>query len=443
MADIKIDYAPRQQFQPFHQRGQRWSCIVAHRRAGKTVACVNELVIRALYTPKKNARYAYIAPFYAQAKNIAWGYLKEATQDFAVEVRESDLRVILPNGAWISLYGADNPDSLRGIYLDGCILDEYGDCRPSLWAEVILPTLADRRGWACFIGTPKGLNHFYDIAERAKVDPTWFHMELKASDSGLVNAEDLAELRTMMDTSQYAQEFECSFTAAVRGTYYADLIETMELDGKMHRQGVYTPNKPVYVAADLGFSDSTAFWFFQDHGDTIDIIDYEEHQGEVLEFYIRLLESKEFPIETLFLPHDAKQKTLQTGRGTVEQLQMAGFRCDIVPRLAVQQGIDAARLILPTCVFDVKADAGVSALRAYKRSYNELTKSFQDKPNHDWASDGADAFRYLSLVAAQKDGKLDAKPKEPLDFAMKYSLESLYEEKEADAPTLSVISRRF
>lgn len=441
MADIILDYIPRAQFLDFHQRKERWACLVCHRRAGKTVACVNELIIRALYTPKKNARYAYLAPFYKQAKEIAWIYLKDATKGFAVETRESDLRVILPNGAWITLYGADNPDALRGIYLDGVVLDEYGDSRPSLWAEVILPTLADRRGFAIFIGTSKGMNHFYDINERAKVDPSWFQMELKASDSGLVNDEDLAELRAMMDAAQYAQEFECSFTAAVKGTYYADVIEQCELDNKTHQLNVYTPNKPVYVAADLGFSDSTAFWFFQDHGDTIDIIDYEEHQGEVLEFYVHLLNSKPYPIETLFLPHDARQKTLQTGRGTVEQLQMAGFHCDIVPRLSVQQGIDAARLILPSCVFDVKADAGITALRAYKRSYNELTKSFQDKPQHDWASDGADAFRYLSLVA-RTPGAITQKGKEPIDYLPKYTLNELFEENEK-APILSIAKQRY
>ena len=134
MSEFTLDYVPRQAFRPFHQRSERWAALVCHRRAGKTVACIHEAVVRALYTNKKNARYAYVAPYYKQAKDVAWQYLKEATKGIAVETRESDLRVILPNNQWITLYGADNPDALRGIYLDGVILDEYGDCRPSLWA---------------------------------------------------------------------------------------------------------------------------------------------------------------------------------------------------------------------------------------------------------------------------------------------------------------------
>ena len=442
MVDIALDYEPRDHFLAFHQRTERWGCLVCHRRAGKTVACVYEAVIRALYTPKKNARYAYIAPYYKQAKDVAWQYLKEATQRIAIDTRESELRVILPNGAWITLYGADNPDALRGIYLDGVILDEYGDCRPSLWAEVVLPTLADRRGWAVFIGTPKGKNHFWDVSQRALKDKAWFHMELKASDSGLLSQEDLDEMRAQMEQAQYDQEFECDFTAAVLGTYYADIIQSIEQRGQAHLPDVYTPNKPVYVAADLGFSDSTAFWFFQDHGDTVDLVDYEEHQGQALDFYVNLLRDKPYPIERLFLPHDAKQKTLQTGRGTVEQLQAAGFRCEIVPRLSVQQGIDAARLILPSCRFSTAADAGLEALRAYKREFNQLTKAFQDKPAHDWAADGADGFRYLSLVAHQKNAKLPEKPTAPIDFAPKYTLDQLHEDREK-APKLSIIKRRI
>ena len=121
MADIVFNYEPREQFKSLHSRRERWACMVCHRRAGKTVSSVNELVLRALFTKKRHARYAYTAPFYRQAKDVAWSYLKDACKDFAVKIRESALRVELPNGAWITLYGADNPDALRGIYLDGVV----------------------------------------------------------------------------------------------------------------------------------------------------------------------------------------------------------------------------------------------------------------------------------------------------------------------------------
>ena len=416
--NIDVYYTPRPQFLPFHARQERWACIVYHRRGGKTVGCINDLHTRALYTPKKNARYAYIAPFYRQAKDVAWLYLKEATQDSAVKVKESELSVELFNGAKITLYGADNPDALRGLYLDGVILDEFGDCRPSLWGEVVLPCLADRKGWAVFIGTPKGKNHFWQVRERAKREKNWYYLEVKASDPGCVlPQEELDEMRAQMSEAQYAQELECSFEAAVIGTYYAKQISLMEagrIDGKPGGPQIgivhHDPDFPVQAAADIGYTDSSAWWFWQHRPDGVAVIDYEEHHSEALPFYFNLLRSKPYDYETIWLPHDAKAKSLQTGRTTVEQWLSETnddgdqeFPIDIVPRLDVQHGIDAVRFILPHCYIDqVKCGEGIEGLRAYRRSYSEVTKAFSEKPVHDWSSNPADAFRYLALVAKEK-----------------------------------------
>ena len=374
--------------------------MVCHRRAGKTVSAVHELAIRAIYSKKKNARYAYIAPFRSQAKNIAWVYLKEAVLGIATRIRESDLRVELPNGAWITLYGADNPDNIRGLYHDGVVLDEYGDCRPSLWGQVILPTLADRKGWALFIGTPKGKNHFYEIYQRSQKEEGWFSLTLKAGDSGILDKGELLEMKAQMDESEYDQEMECNFNAAIKGTYYADLIQTLELQGTIGSRIVkYDPTLPVRVAADLGRSDSTAMWFWQEAPDGINIIDYYEEQEKHIDHYIEMLNNKGYRYEEIWLPHDAKAKTLATKRSTVEQMLLAKFPCRIVPKLGVQHGIDAVRYVLKRVRIDQeKCFNGVEALRAYKRRYNELTKQYDNNPLHDWASDGSDGFRYLSLV---------------------------------------------
>jgi len=445
MAAFKLDYTPRSQFTRFHQREQRWAALVCHRRAGKTVACINESVIRAIYTNKEDARYAYIAPFYKQAKDVAWQYLKKATRGLAIETRESDLRVILPNGQWITLYGADNPDALRGIYLDGVVLDEFGDCRPSLWAEVVLPTLADRKGWATFIGTPKGKNHFYEIVQRSIVEERWFHMTLKASESGLLDQEELAEMKALMDDAQYAQELECDFTAAVKGTYYAAMIQKMEVMGHIGNQpDLYDPMQPVYASMDLGRKDSTAVWFWQEHGDTINLIDYEEMSGEIIEDHIKMFRTKPYKLEKLWVPHDAVAHTVQTRRSSIEQFQDANFPVAKVPQLGRQQGIDAARMMLPKCRIDArKCHGGIEALRAYRREYNELTKTYRDTPLHNWASDGADSFRYLSLVANQKQVTLET-PKSTiiLPEPVTYSLDQLYEE-QSSGRVLSISRRRI
>jgi hypothetical protein len=429
---VTIDYEPREQFVPFHARSQRFSSLVCHRRAGKTVACINDIVAKAVRTKKKNARYAYIAPFYRQAKDVAWEYLKQATEGIAVKTRNSELRVELPNGAWITLYGADNPDALRGLYFDGVILDEFGDCRPSLWAEVVLPTLMDRRGWAVFIGTPKGKNHFYHMNKRALEEDSWFQMTLKASDSGLLDEDDLKEMRGQMSEDQYLQEMECSFEAAVKGTFYADMVADLECKGHMASHP-HDPNLPVHVATDLGFTDSTAMWFWQLAPDGVRLIDYHEDSSKPLLYYFDVLNEKGYDYETLWLPHDAKAKSLQTGRSTIEQFLEAGFPCRIAPKLSVQDGIDAVRKILPNCYFDqVSCYQGIEALRAYRRQYNEVTKQFSKSPLHDWASNGSDAFRYFALVTAehlqvaQKKGNLP----EPLLRPPEYTLNQLFKDRE-------------
>ena len=449
----KLLYEPRHHFVQFHQRSQRWAAIVFHRRGGKTVACVNELIIRALYTQKRNPRYAYIAPFYAQAKNIAWQYLKEYTQPFtdsAADVRESDLSVTLFNGANIRLYGADNPDALRGMYFDGVVLDEYGDCRPSLWGEVILPTLADRRGWGVFIGTPKGKNHFFDIRERARTNPDWYYLQVKASESGIIPEEELEEMRAQMSEAQYEQEMECSFTAAVLGTYYANLIETLEKKGQIDsNHPAHDPDQPVQVAADLGRKDSTALWFWQTKPDGFALIDYYENQGQHLEHYFDLLDSKPYRYEAIWLPHDARAKTLATRRSTIEQFanppqlddhgaelnyERKPYPVRVAPNLKVQQGIDAARLLLPHCYFHQQACyAGIEALRAYRRQYDETRKVFSDTPLHDWASDGADAFRYFALVSRHHAPARKLAPRQETQTPAKrpeYRLDDLWKDRE-------------
>lgn len=360
-----------------------------------------------MYTQKKSARYAYIAPFYRQAKDVAWQYLKEATAEFAIAVRESDLRVILPNGAWVTLYGADNPDALRGLYLDGVILDEYGDCRPGLWGQVVLPTLADRKGWAIFIGTPKGNNHFKATFDKAHKEG-WFAMHLKASQSGILDEEELAEMRKQMTPEEYDQEMECSFQAALLGAYYGDLMADAENDGRIG-EVPWDPDYPVHVSSDLGFTDSTAFWFWQVRPDGLAFIDYEEHHSKKLDFYFELLQDKPYEYDTIWLPHDARAKTLQTGKSTIEQFRSVKdqngdqrFPVKIAPKLGVQDGINAVRRILATSAFDaVETYDGVEALKAYRRDYDDLKRAFSKSPRHDWSSHGADAMRIAAVVSNQ------------------------------------------
>ena len=431
---IELTYEPREQFIPFHQRNTRWGAMLCHRRAGKTVACVNDLVLRALYTKKHKARYAYIGPFRQQAKEIAWEYLKDATKGIRKGgPRESDLQIRLHNDAIIQIYGADNPNSLRGLYFDGVIVDEYADCRPSIWGEILLPALTDRRGWCAFVGTVKGKNHFYKTCEKAKKDDDWFFLELKGSNSGILDEGQLADMRAQMTEAQYQQEIECNPEASIQGTYYSELIQKAEVEGRIG-DFPYDPHEMVHVSTDLGFTDSTAFWFWQldQHGPRM--IDYHEADGEDMEYYFKLLQGKPYEYADFWLPHDAKARTWQTGRSTLEQFLDRGFPAKIVPRLAIQHGIDATRLILRTVRFNrATCHEGIEALRAYRRSWNEKTQQYANTPLHDWASNGSDSFRYFSLVTDTEKG-MDIARDEAVAIlqAPQYKLDELWEDRESD-----------
>lgn len=371
---------------------------------------VNELLRGGLECELPNPRFAYVAPLYKQAKDIAWQYLKDSIAPLRAHgatANESELRVDLPNGGRVRLYGADNPDSLRGIYLDGAVLDEFADMNPTIWTEVLLPALADRKGWAAFIGTPKGRNSFFEICEKAKNDTDWYYGELKVSDTKLIPEEELAMMRKNMTQDQYDQEFECSFQAAITGSYYGRLMNEAE---ERITNVPYDPVALVETAWDLGIGDSTAIWFFQQVGQEIHCIDYYEASGEGLAHYAKVLKDKPYLYsDEQILPHDCKAKELGTGKSREEVLNGLGIKCRILPQQRVEDGINAARNILPRVWFDVeKCARGVEALRQYRKEWDDKLQVFKNRPLHDWTSHGSDAFRYLAmgLERRQKKSKL-------------------------------------
>lgn len=414
---VVIPYTPRSQFLGFHNRTQRFACMVCHRRAGKTVATVNDDIREALRSERPDWRGAYIAPFYAQAKDVAWDYVKHFSAPIpGVQFNESELRVDYPNGARYRLYGADNYDRMRGIYLDRASLDEYGDMDPRAWSEVIRPALADRQGSATFIGTPKGDNHFREVRDRAQDDPDWYGLTLKASETGLIAPGELIAARKEMTEDQYEQEFECSFTAALVGAYYGKDMNALEAMTPSRMTSVpYDRALPVWTAWDLGIDDSTAIWFAQIAGREVHLIDYLEGSGEALDYYVRELSKRPYAWAGHFLPHDAEAKELGTGKTRVETLRSLGLNgIKVIPVQRVEDGINAARLLLPRCWFDkAGTKRGVDALRNYCREWDDKTKAFRLRPLHNWASHGADAFRYLAqgLPKTNPEASTPARPR--------------------------------
>ncbi|MCC6984745.1 MAG: hypothetical protein IT535_15895 [Bauldia sp.] len=412
---VRLDYRPRKVFLPYHRRRERWAVIVAHRRCGKTVACINDMIRRAATLEKPNGRFSYVAPFMTQAKETAWDYLKRYALPITAAKNEAELWVELVNGARIRIQGADNPDRLRGSYLDGVVLDEFADMRPSVWGEVIRPMLADREGWATFIGTPKGRNEFYEIWERGRGDPAWLTLQLKASETRLLSLAELASARSAMTPEQYEQEFECSFEAAILGAYYGKELANAEREGRIKVVPV-DPLLPVHTAWDLGIGDSTAIWMFQVTAGEVRLVDFYENHGEPLAHYVEVLKDRAYRYGDDFLPHDAKVRSMDTGRTRVETLRALGRRPRLVPDHTLMDGINAARLLIGRAWFDRhNCRDGLEALRQYRTDYDERLKTFRDAPRHDWASHAADAFRYVATAYRELAAPAVVAPK-PVDL---------------------------
>lgn len=398
MAELIIPYKPREHQLKVHEllEGKRFAVVVAHRRFGKTVAALNHLIREAVLNDKETPRYAYIAPTYGQAKRVAWDYLVKYTDPLGGTNNISELRVDFW-GRRIQLYGSDNPDSLRGQFFDGVIIDEVGDQNPKIWTDIVRPALTDRKGWCLFIGTPKGHNHFKELRDRAEKEDGWGLLEFKASETGVVDDTELKAAKNEMGEDKYRQEFECSFDAAVEGSYFGQILN--ELEAKKHMQEI--PREELsrtFTAWDLGMGDSTSIWVAQLVGTEVRLLDYYENHGVGLDHYVKWIRDNDYEKAEHILPHDVRVRELGTGKSRMEMLEEAGLEIKIAPRMSLDDGIQAVRRLLPRCWFNVpKVQIGLNCLRNYRRDYDEKRKIFYERPLHDWSSHGSDSFRYLAL----------------------------------------------
>lgn len=397
---IEIPYSPRPLQRTLHAAldTHRFSVAVCHRRFGKTVCAINQLIKCALTNEREAPRYAYIAPLLKQGKGISWDYMKKYSAPIpGHQVNESELRIDYPNGGRIRIYGADNPDALRGIYLDGVVLDEYGNMDSEVWTSVLRPALTDRNGWALFIGTPNGKNQFYDIVRHAQRNDDWYYAEYKASETGLISEQELADTRAQQTADEYDREMECSFETSVEGAIYEAEMRQAREQGRI-TQVPYDPALKVCTDWDLGIDDSTAIWFTQTtFSGAIRVIDYYENAGEGLHHYADVISRKRYVYETHYAPHDIEQRELGSGqslRMTAFSLGLNFVTTDRISQNAAWERIYACRHVLPRCYFDEhKCGPGLEALKHYRwaevKGDNPTSRQL---PVHDWASHAADAF---------------------------------------------------
>ena len=451
--NVEIPYTPRPLQARLHRDRKRFTCLVCHRRFGKTVWSANELIRTAVTCKHPSPVVAYVAPTYSQAKRVAWGYIKQFTEPLAkagrVKYWDTELKCEIDRGkdkATIYLLGAENPDAIRGMYLDGCVLDEYANMDPRLWGEIVRPAVSDRKGWVVWIGTPAGHNHLYELyteavknmniqkeglkdwdkamekmkgmsplewpKEEAKWErqakylrDNWYAARLKASETDVLDEMELIDAQQTMTYAQYQQEYEVDFQAALEGAYYAELMAQATKEGRI--TGVpYQTDGEVYTAWDLGMDDYTAIWFAQLVGGEIHLVDYYEAQGEGLEHYVRVVKGKPYNYAGHLLPHDVAVREMSTGKSRYETLQSMGLVGTVVPKLRIEDGINAVRGILSRCWFDAKRTFfGVECLRQYSRVRHRQTLQFLPKAKHDKFSNGADAFRTLATGLPDFDPK--------------------------------------
>lgn len=269
---VTIPYSPRYPQNEIHEQldSHRFAVLVAHRRMGKTVLAVNQLIKRSITDRKKRGFYGYVAPYRTQAEQIAWGYLKHFTEGIPfVKYNEQKLQLTMPNGAVIRIFGADSPDSLRGLYFDGIVLDEVAQMKPEVWGEIIRPALADRKGWAVFIGTPKGVNLFsqtYDNALRlqAEGNPDWVAMLYDVNKTKAIDDKELESLRQEMSDNEFRQEFLCDFNAAADNSLIAiDVVR--EAQDRHYDEHEYM-NQPLIFGVDVARFGSDATVIFKRRG---------------------------------------------------------------------------------------------------------------------------------------------------------------------------------
>lgn len=413
MGEVVIPYKPRPLQAELHDNLQRFNVLVCHRRFGKTVFAVNEMIRLALSCKKERPRAAYMCPLFKQAKQVAWDMVKHYSRVIpGVIFNESELRADYPNGGRLQLFGADNADALRGIYLDGVVLDEYAQMSPRAWSEVLRPALADRKGMAIFIGTPQGHNSFYDLYQRADELKGWTSDLYKASETGLLDDEEIEAMAAEMSEDEFAQELECSWTAAIKGAYWSK--ELTAIDDQV-RNVPYDENMLVTTSCDLGIADSFSIWYFQEVAGEIRVIDYDEYTGMGLPEIIKQMDKKPYRYQQHIAPHDISVRELGSGTSRLETAKKLGIKYDIAPNMSVQDGINAVRTQIPRMYFDkVKCKLGLEALRQYRTEYNDKRGIFSNAPLHDWCSHAADAMRYFSVTKRKS-----AQGGQPLDYSQR------------------------
>jgi phage terminase large subunit len=418
LLDLPHKWSPRpyqQKLWKYLEDGGKRAIEIAHRRWGKDDVALHWTAVAAMQRP---ATYWHMLPTFSQARKAIWTAVNPHTgkrridEAFPHEIRattnEQEMFLRLRNGSTWAVIGSDNYDTLVGTPPAGIIFSEWARANPASWAY-LAPILVENNGWAVFITTPLGRNHAKSMLDMAQNNPAWFAEISTVADTGAISLEAVEEQRTEYHAlfgedagdALIAQEYHCSFAAAVLGAFYGKELTQAELEGRVCQIDV-TPGVPIHTAWDIGVDDPMAIWVFQVEPGRVNVIDYYESSGQGLKHYTDWLNERGYRGGIDWLPHDAKARELgdqETPRTRVQNLIGLGRRPRIVTAHTLMDGINAGRQTLPRAWFDATRCAkGLEALREYKAEWDEDARTFRKTPQHNWASHAADAWRYLSLA---------------------------------------------
>lgn len=347
--------------------------------------------------------FGYIAPYFNQAKSIAWDIFKYFSNVIpGVQFNEAELRIDFPGNGRIRLFGGDNPQAMRGLKFWEVGFDEYSDIDPNVHSEIISPACIDTQAPRTFMGTIKGEDELWNLYERAINDPEWFALKLKASESGLLLPEWLEQERRLIGDAKFNQEYELEPMAAIEGAYYMNEMIQIE---KEKRIGVipYEPLYPVDTYWDLGMDDTMFLIFVQKSIEGIRIIDSYWAHGVPFKDIARLILDKPYMYGTHYLPHDGKVRSMDTGEERFKSLEryLPAHKVECLPRpKSVMDKIEASRWVFPKIYINKQTcDYLIKCLRYYRQEYDDKLKRWKDNPTHDWSSHGSDAFAYMALHA--------------------------------------------
>ena len=435
MGDIKLphNFVAR----PYQREALIWldeykrAILIWHRRAWKDKTAFQAFLKKAL---ERKWVYYYIFPEYEQGRKAFWDnidndgrtMLDHIPRALIKKTNDQSMQLELVNGSLIQVIGTDRKiDNIVGTNPVGCLFSEYPISDPRWW-DLLRPILKLNGWFAWFVFTPRGKNHGWKLREVARKNPEqWFLSEKTAYNTTDNNGNRIVtdqmieeERRDGMDEDLIQQEYFVSFEASVKWAFYADQIR----DARKEWRISLVPHEitlPVFTFWDLGINDTTAIWFVQIFWKEIRVIDHYEMSGEWLEHYVRMIMDKPYRYEKHYLPHDVRVKELSSGTSRYDFLLSLWMKnLEIVPRLPVEDGIDAARRMFKYVWIDEnKCERGLNALSSYHKEYDDKNQTFRRQPKHDWASNSADAFRYLAITYQELTRKKQYLPSWTIDYS--------------------------